>query len=895
LTKEKLMSAFLEHRTLTVSSTVIPEILGQPALMPVKLEGTEALNGLFSYALELRTPDQLNLNVARAANFDLHTFIGKELSVGMELAGGNLNDPRQREINALITQARLLGNDGRLVRYELTLQPWLVLASLNSDCRIYQDRTVVEILDELLGRYAYPVDKRLIEDYPVRDYQTQFNESDYQFFCRLCEEWGINWFFEHHDGKHCLVLSDNMAAHRDNPGVAYRQIDYHPHGRNSDRECIEHFIPAHSLAAGIYSTRDYDYTQPRADLGASSSMPHDTVHQHQEVYAWHAGTHYSQPQAGNGRQPNDAQQEARLLARLRMETLRQCGLASNGRGPLRGMVPGCRFRLQGHPQDVANSDYLITEVTLLIEDVDQQTQSAGASSTYDAQTATRGYRVQAYFTAHPLNEAFRPQRHTPKPCNAGVQTALVVGPSEQSIWTDQYGRIKVQFPWDRQGQNDQNSSCWIRVSSPWAGNQLGAMQLPRIGQEVVVSFIGGNPDLPLCTGRVHNQNNFPPWQLPQQSALSGLRSRELGDANGNASAGRSNHLILDDTEQQIQAQLKSDHLHSQLSLGHITRIENHQGRQDARGEGFELRTDGHGALRATKGLLLSTDGRAAAGGGMLSRNELLEGLTQAITLATNLGDNAAAHQGTQRQLEQSQQLSHAVEALGDGCGDEAEQRHAVAGGQALIALSAPAGIASSTQGQQLHYAGKNIDSVAGGNQQHYAMGDILHTAAHAIEHYACGGDLRQIAERGKMQLQAQHNSMELTAQRDLTITSSSAGVLLQAEKQIVLQVGDSYLRITPDQIVIDAKTVKIQSDAPLFTGAQGGMVDLPRFSKGDAERRFIAHFGGSRNDAAADHNYRIHLKDGKLIEGVTDAQGRTALAEQDAIHIATIEIWKETS
>jgi type VI secretion system secreted protein VgrG len=167
----------------------------------------------------------------------------------------------------------------------------------------------------------------------------------------------------------------------------------------------------------------------------------------------------------------------------------------------------------------------------------------------------------------------------------------------------------VQFPWDRVGRKNQHSSCWLRVGSPWAGNQLGGTYLPRIGQEVIVSFIGGDPDLPLCTGRVHNQNNKPLWALPGQSALSGFRSRELTAEGGNSAMGRSNHLVLDDTQDHIQVQLKSDHRATSLGLGAITRIEGHEGRKAPRGEGFELRTDGHGVLRAKDGLLLSAEAR----------------------------------------------------------------------------------------------------------------------------------------------------------------------------------------------------------------------------------------------------------------------------------------------
>ena len=248
--------------------------------------------------------------------------------------------------------------------------------------------------------------------------------------------------------------------------------------------------------------------------------------------------------------------------------------------------------------------------------------------------------MEVDFTAHPMTEALRPALSQAKPHTGGPQVAVVVGPEGENVWTDALGRIKVQFPWDRLGQHNQHSTCWLRVASQWAGNQLGAMHIPRIGQEVIVDFLGGDADLPICTGRVNNQNNLPPWALPAQSALSGFRSRELTKEGGNSAAGRSNHLILDDTDQQIQAQLKSDHQSSSLSLGHITRIEDNAGRKDARGEGFELRSDGHGVVRAKDGLLITTEGRSRAAGHAKDMAETLSRLSAGREQHERLSDSA---------------------------------------------------------------------------------------------------------------------------------------------------------------------------------------------------------------------------------------------------------------
>jgi type VI secretion system VgrG family protein len=443
-----------------------------------------------------------------------------------------------REINALVTEAAFLGEAGRHAQYLLTLRPWLHLAELRTDCRIFQDLTVVQILEALLARYPFPVRWRLAEHYPPRDYQTQFNESDFAFFERLCQEWGIGYHFEHAGGAHRLVLGDGTGAFHParralpRPGLS-------PPGWKLDAEYVHGFVPMHRIASGRYASREYDYMRPRADLsvgqGDSRARPRSTAGTTRSAAA--TGRSLG-PDAGASRKPRTILSPR--AASWRCFACRPCAprrCRARGCGPCGAWLPGHTFRLHGHPrQEVAATEYLALDTRLLIEEV-------GADSNRRAH-----WRVNLDFTAHPLAEPLRPALVRPKPVAVGPQVARVVGPAGRNLWTDALGRIKVQFPWDREGAHDAHGSCWLRVSAPWAGNQLGGAWLPRIGQEVIVSFIGGDADLPICTGRVHDRDNLPPWALPQQAALSGFRSRELTEGGGNAAAGRSNHLVLDDTK-----------------------------------------------------------------------------------------------------------------------------------------------------------------------------------------------------------------------------------------------------------------------------------------------------------------------------------------------------------
>ena len=773
-------------RTLTVECPAIPMRMGAPALVPVKLSGQESINELFEYELLLQTPDALNPFVSQAADFDLDAFIGQPMVCRIELEDGVATSIR--EINALVTAAEVLGEEGRQVQYRLTLRPWLFLSTLRTDCRIFQDRTVVQILDEVLGGYPYPVVQRLYgpaggqdERYPPRDYQTQFNESDFAFFSRLCQEWGINYHFEHADGQHRLVLSD-ATAERKREGV--REVPFHAPGWKTDREYLYSAVPVHRLTSGAYATRDHDYRQPRADLAVGRRDPRPTAHAGLEVYQWHAplaGSHYAQPDAD----PADPRGGGGQLALLRMQALRTAGAQLRARGAMRGMVPGENFTLQGHPRMSANDQYLILATTFVLEDVGQASQVGAA-----ARDRRLGWRVHVELIAHPVQEVLRPLATQPKPQCAGPQVACVVGPAGQDLWTDDLGRIRVQFPWDRRGREDERSSCWLRVSSPWAGNQLGAIQLPRIGQEVLVDFIGGDPDLPICTGRVANAKNLPPWKLPSQSALSGLRSRELIAGRGNGAGGRSNHLVLDDTAQKIQAQLQSDHACSTLSLGHITRIAGNAGRADERGQGFELRTDAHGAIRAQQGLLVTTEARPNAQGHVLDSGETQQRLMEASALHRSAAEIAQRNKG-QAAGDQAE-VARLLKAQGDAVRGRAAEDTFPGLAQPHLVLASPAGIATTSQ-HSTHVASAEHTAITSGKHTSIVSGDsVLAVALRAIKLFAAEQNVQILAAQAEVQIEALKRSIAMAAKEEITLKADR--IVIEARSELVVQGSGSYAR-----------------------------------------------------------------------------------------------------
>ncbi|MFM9926199.1 type VI secretion system tip protein TssI/VgrG [Variovorax sp. H27-G14] len=890
------MSVFdgAHSRTLTIHSPAIPIVLGKPALEPIRLSGQEGINSLFAYELLLKTPDALNLGASGAADFDLDGFIGREITCTIELDGsgtfvagavGASTDhigAGVRQINALITDAALWGEEGRHVQYKLTLRPWLHLATLSTDCRIFQNKTVVEIFDELLADYAFPVDKRLFETYPVREYQVQYNESDFAFFERLCQEWGISYHHEHSNDRHRLVLADAMGAYKQTDSAAYHQVEYHAPGWKIDAEYVHSFAPAHHLTSGRYATRDFDYTRPRADLSASRKDPRPTGQADGEVYQWHdghAGSHYAQPLAGTAG-ANDPHGEGRLLAQLRMQALRTHGARAQASGNLRGMVPGCTFKLQKHPRQKANAEYLLLDTHFVIENVGQESQANGA-----APDRTQQWRVQVDFTAHPAAETLRPVLTRAKPRTGGPQPALVVGPEGKNIWTDELGRIKVQFPWDRVGQKNQHSTCWLRVSSPWAGNQLGGVHVPRIGQEVVVDFFGGDPDLPICTGRVHNQLNQPPWHLPDQSALSGFRSRELSKEGGNSAAGRSNHLLMDDTAGEIQTQLKSDHQHSQLSLGHIARVEDHAGRKDQRGQGFELRTDGHGALRAKDGLLISTEPRPRAQAHITDMGETVARLTQGHGLHGSLG--AAAQEAKAQDAGDQDQVTQALKEQNDaikGAGKPAnpEAGHFPELDEPHLVLASPAGI-QSTSAQSTHVqAGEHIALTSGKHTSISAGQSLLASAKQAVRLFAYKAGMRFIAFGGDIEIKALKDSISVMAQ--LNITQTAESISITARKELKLNGGGSYFKLDAGGIEGGTQGLhRVYAATHSMTGPKNAptapLSGSSSLNDDKTARSFVLRSHAEDGRPIAMEPFTLYKDGAEVRKGVTDAQGQVLIED----------------
>ncbi|WP_175689529.1 type VI secretion system Vgr family protein [Burkholderia anthina] len=793
------MALFDVPRTLSVSGAALPAYGGHPILTPVKLTGGETIGELFEYVLELKTPDALAFSQSIAANVQLDKMIGTEVTVSIELEGKGRFIPGlagdaglanvgagTREITGIVSHANIVREDGRSIVYALTLRPWLWHATKNCDCRIFQDMSVLEITDAVLSAYPFPVDKRLTtprpnKAWPKRDIQRQHFESDWTFLQRLWEEWGIFYFFEHSEGKHRLVLVDSLSALQP-LGDAYATLRYQaPNGRRIDEEHIHDLSVSHALTTGAVTGVDYDYTWPRADLRVGREDPRDTGLAHQEHYTW--GDH-AQPQAGAAGlsgDHNDPRTEAEYLTIVQMQAHRCQGLRASGKGNLRGVVTGQTFVLSHYPQTVANREFAVIACTLTIEEIGEASGSG------------QRYRCEAHFTLQPSNEPFRLLRTIAKPRVAGVEYAVVTCPENQEIWTDAYGRVKLQFLWDRLGRNDERSSCWVRVAGAWHGDQFGGIFLPRRGHEVEVAFVNGDPDLPIIVGSATNAFNMPPFELPGNQALAGYRSREIGGR-------RANTLAFDDTNGKIQAHLSSDEGSSQLNLGHVTRIAGNAGRQDERGRGAELRTDGHGVFRAGQGMLLTTEARPNARAHMTDMGETTARLEEAErwqSVLAQLAQQAIAQEADNHQETVAKALARQNAAIG-GTHGEADKDGFTELETPQIVVAGAAGIQTTTPATTHIASGQHIAFTSGEHIAASANGSVLVSAQDAIRLFSARGGMKAVAADGDIDIHALQKAINLLALLEVNVTSDT--IHIKAKKKLVLNGGGSYIELEQGSI-----------------------------------------------------------------------------------------------
>lgn len=489
-----------ENRLIAIDTPLGPDVL-----LLRGFTGHEAISRLFSFELDLLSPDP---------EIKFEDIIGQKVTIRVRLG-----KEKERFFHGIISRFMQTGSDVGLANYRATMVPALWFLTRTADCRIFQNKKVPDIIQEIFKENGVTDIKTVLKAaYEPRDYCVQYRETDFNFVSRLMEQYGMFYFFEHEEKKHTVVLSDDLSAHQ--PCPEQSKVSWNPHGSdNLDEDVITSLQWEETFRFGKYAVTDYNFETPSTSLRAEVKTQIDVGgNSKYEMYDYPG--EYGKKAEGDG------------IAKIRMQEEEAQYKVLSGNGTARVFTTGYKFTLQDYVRKDVNGDYVLTQV--------QHVASVGNTYTTDAAGGGTESDYSNSFVCIPAKRPFRPPQVTPKPMVQGPQTAVVVGKSGEEIWTDKYGRVKVQFHWDRYGKMNESSSCWVRVSQNWAGKNWGAMFIPRIGQEVIVEFLEGDADCPIITGRVYNAEQTVPYALPANQTQSGIKS------NSSKSGGGSNEWRFED-------------------------------------------------------------------------------------------------------------------------------------------------------------------------------------------------------------------------------------------------------------------------------------------------------------------------------------------------------------
>ncbi|WP_322104445.1 type VI secretion system Vgr family protein [Paraburkholderia sp. J41] len=801
-------------------------------------------------------------------------------------------DKSYRPVHGYVHTARRLGSDGGLTSYQLGFACWMHFLRFRKDARIWQDTTVDDIVTQVFnehpqakGAFRFALDKPLAP----RSFCVQY-ESDWNFVHRLMETEGWYGFYEQADDgqSHTLVITDNLDAFKP---LSPQTVSFYRAGTNSETDAFVQWSGTRTLQSSTVSTSTFDYKAPRAKKTTEiPAVPEQgNLPEQAEVYEYTGAYAYKEQERGDS------------LSKIRMEEFESRAKRYVGVGAVRNVDAGRWFELADHPElsseSEQNRQFAVLSAQWVIENnlpvsnskvtfphSLQQRVSAvraeyGTSDPYgvvDEGDGSTGFFLTT-IEAQRRTVPFRSPLEHAKPVMP-TQTATVVGPSGEEIYTDELNRIKVHMHWDRLNHGDENASCWVRVSYPNAGDNWGGVFVPRIGQEVVITYVDGDPDRPLVTGRVYNGAAQPQWHSNGQ--LSGYKSKEH-------KGGGFNQLVFDDTTSQNRVHLYSTQTAAQLNLGYLVSQQDNT-RGAFRGSGFELASDAYGAIRTQKGLYISTFGRAGASGDQLDVKEAFGQLQAGQQLLGALSDTGAQHGADAMQANDTLK---SFTAATQGAQDGASGASGASGGSAsgagtgnangfsdpVLLLASPKGVGIATPASVHVHAGENA-TVSAGKDVNIGVGKgFVLNAVERVSVLALKLGMKLIAARGKVQIQAQQDGVDLLALKGIQVTSTTDSIQLTAQKDILLTSGGAYIRLTGGNIQIHAPgAVDIKGAQHSFSGPtryDGQPQALPQGIVNDQQFVLKDEKTGNVMPLAP---YRIENANGDVLaRGITDAEGKT--------------------
>ncbi|MEL6107346.1 MAG: type VI secretion system tip protein VgrG [Planctomycetota bacterium] len=475
------MSALQKNRGIQLTTAA-----GTDALLLHRMRAQECLGKPFEIELDL---------LSKNHNLDFEALLGTSATIELTLPTG-----KSRYFNGRFSKFSWSGFEDHFGKFTATLVPWVWFLTRTANCRIFQGKKVPEIIKQVFRDHGFTdLADHLSGEYRKWDYCVQYRESDFDFVSRLMEQEGIYYYFTHEKSKHELHLADSVSAHQTKPG--YDKLRFHPPDprRIAELEHIFGWSVSAEVQTGVFVLNDYDFERPKADLLATSKIQRKHDLSKFEVFDYPG--EYSKATDGTSYSQRRIEEQHARFERVSGET------------NALGLEHGALFKLEGHQRTDQNGEHLVIGTEIEVTNSGFETGSE--------QSSEFSCRFQAIKSA----TVFRSTRDTPVPRIRGPQTAVVVGKKGEEIWTDKYGRVKVQFRWDREGKADENSSCWVRVAQSWAGKRWGSIHIPRIGQEVIVEFLEGDPDRPIITGRVYNADEMPPYDLPAKQTQSGIKTQ----------------------------------------------------------------------------------------------------------------------------------------------------------------------------------------------------------------------------------------------------------------------------------------------------------------------------------------------------------------------------------
>ena len=925
--------------------------------------GFGALSELYNYEVLCLSPD---------AHIALETLTGRQAAI-LPL----LSDGTRTRLSGYIQRAAREDSEGGYCRYRLTLVPGLWLASQSQHSRVFQDQSVLAIIDAVLAPYRPRIEwahapelAQFVAELRPRAYCVQYRESDLNFVNRILAEEGIGYYLEeipertlNDPGEQALnrlvLFADSTRFPQDPQSDQSGAIRYHRAASQEHHDAIQTFGATRRLQAALTTLASYDY-KPKRSTAASLST-------HQPIGGAHAPRLEAYDYPGPYAFATTA--EAEHYAKLQRQALEARAKTYHGQSSVRSFTPGRWFKLSDSFLEYGSTPtelrYSLTHVEQLgINNLPRPDQarlkppvfSRPPSAELLEPAQARGYAnsfqaVRADLPWRPILHDQTGQRLNPKPSALGPQTALVVGPNGESeahgadeLHTDRLGRIQVRFHWQHGHTRQDQSSCWLRVAQRAAGNRIGSQFLPRIGQEVLVIFLDHDIDRPLVLAGLYNgrgegnqnerlyaqagdrrasaqgnetQGHAPPWHAAASAhrhagALSGFKSKEFGGWGYS-------QLVFDDSDSQLRSQLKTTQTHAELNLGHlIHQADNYRG--SFRGLGFELRSDAYGALRAARGLhITSFQAKTQAAGEQTAASALIEQASQlahsySVSASVHLGVSYAsvrgANQANQSALsDQASFLSALVktsQAKVDGAKLEQALNDANQGGtqtkesvphsaDPILTLAAQAGLGLNAQnlhltsGETIHASSGSDTGLAVGKQLRMHSGQALGFVS-AVQAAQDQVGLQVKAAQGDIDIQAQSDTLQVQAKDDISLNSVQADIDFAAAKSITLNTAaGAYIKIEGGNIEIHCPgKITVQASRKPFAGPDNQNYPLSQFPRGTLkydEKFRLVDLAGT---PVANMRYELIKSGGGRFEGVSDAQGMIPL--QDGFHPENVKI-----